>query len=60
MFHGEQMRIPSTKKYETKNGALNIYTTATNWTFGIWWIRRRGWYGLDLGPMEIVYRKRYR
>lgn len=34
--------------------------TWTNWTFGVWWDRRRlKAFGIDLGPLEIVWRKRH-
>lgn len=38
-----------------------VRVTWTNWTFGIWWgpIARNSFIGVDVGPLEIVWRKKW-
>lgn len=43
------------KKIRFKN--ITVTFSWTNWTFGIWWdCRRMHALGLDLGPLEFVYK----
>jgi len=32
----------------------------TNWTIGVWWSPHLNARGLDLGPIEVVWRARWR
>lgn len=42
-----------------RNYTRNTTWSWTNWTFGVWKLEKRHHkaYGVDIGPLEIVWRK---